>query len=544
MHLIDPVASGLRGCEDGSVDVFVRGTGVRARYYDSFEADQPISPTGSLALDSNGSRVIYVNQLVEVVAYDQYGTEQRRFVAGSNASAVEVISRSLTGTDYETGQSAASKPTTEQVAWDRMLTSFGALDFNVLVGGSAVTLQTALSQVSGLFFNVRTYGAIGNGVADDTSAIQTAINAAHAAGDSVVGLPAGSYKIVGTLTIYSGMSLLGAGCGASGTQLIFTHATADGVVFAAAGSVADITRISGMRLILGANNSGILLHLTKASVHVLLTSVEFTVGAFASTGSLVEADAALTDVRVIAFACRFVGSTATNALAYLRSGLLFTICCAFKAGGGSVGGGGFRSVDGGAAIACQFDNSAVSAGGYFPLAIATTGANTGAVLGCSFGPGAGGILAVSISDSMEFGNAFDPTIGVSGVASGLFSRLRLASIESTYQEQVVAAATATIPNNAGFHVVRKTDASGTLDLTLPAWRQGGRFTLVVHNDNAAGIAALALTDPGGQGHRGTLPAVAGDSFTVLKFYAITSTGGGTPQLWGFYVPPNSTSLLE
>lgn len=79
---------------------------------------------------------------------------------------------------------------------------------------------------AGLVANVKspTYGAVGNGVADDTAAIQAAINAAITAGSAVsttregilpVYLPRGTYKITAPLTVTSvqGFQLTGAGFG-------------------------------------------------------------------------------------------------------------------------------------------------------------------------------------------------------------------------------------------------------------------------------------------------------------------------------------------
>lgn len=72
-------------------------------------------------------------------------------------------------------------------------------------------------------YNVKdpAYGAKGDGVADDTSAIQAAIDVCGAAGGGVVYLPEGSYKISSTLVVgnasggatstYNGVSLVGAG---------------------------------------------------------------------------------------------------------------------------------------------------------------------------------------------------------------------------------------------------------------------------------------------------------------------------------------------
>jgi hypothetical protein len=63
-------------------------------------------------------------------------------------------------------------------------------------------------------FDVRAYGAKGDGVADDTAEIQAAITAAATGG--LVFLPAGNYKITGTLTI-SGSRVTLAGAGRSST---------------------------------------------------------------------------------------------------------------------------------------------------------------------------------------------------------------------------------------------------------------------------------------------------------------------------------------
>lgn len=88
--------------------------------------------------------------------------------------------------------------------------------------GAAVTIEM------GQVYNVKFYGAIGNGSADDTTAIQAAISAIPVTG-GVVYLPAGNYKITSTLTIGNGTSS--------------TISTTNGVVFEgdATGSTADET---------------------------------------------------------------------------------------------------------------------------------------------------------------------------------------------------------------------------------------------------------------------------------------------------------------
>jgi hypothetical protein len=62
-----------------------------------------------------------------------------------------------------------------------------------------------------LEYNALTFGAVGDGVADDTVALQAAIDAAHQTNRAIVFLPAGTYKISSALTMYSNIALRGAG---------------------------------------------------------------------------------------------------------------------------------------------------------------------------------------------------------------------------------------------------------------------------------------------------------------------------------------------
>lgn len=67
--------------------------------------------------------------------------------------------------------------------------------------------------VSGKFVSVKDYGAIGDGVIDDTAAIQGALNAAPA-GATVV-MPPGTYRVSTVITVPSGVQLVGLGIGSN-----------------------------------------------------------------------------------------------------------------------------------------------------------------------------------------------------------------------------------------------------------------------------------------------------------------------------------------
>ena len=228
MKLIEPLASGIAVAAVGTVILNRRGTATRASYYKDFEASQVYS-TQPITLDSSGSVVLYVAQLVDVLVYDSSGALVREFVAGDNDASVEVISPSFTGTSYSDGSTGASKPTTLENVLDLWVGSAGTTDFKVIPSGTStpVTIAVATAALSGLFFNVKSYGAIGNGVADDGSAVQAAMTAAAAAnnGGGTVFFPPGTYRSTIGLTLSGGSKMLGAGAGTI-AKLMFDAAAA------------------------------------------------------------------------------------------------------------------------------------------------------------------------------------------------------------------------------------------------------------------------------------------------------------------------------
>ncbi len=71
-----------------------------------------------------------------------------------------------------------------------------------LPGGSPVAAEGV--------YQVRDFGAVGDGVTDDTAAVQAAIDAAGEKGGGIVYLPPGKYLIAGSLQVGVGVAVLGA----------------------------------------------------------------------------------------------------------------------------------------------------------------------------------------------------------------------------------------------------------------------------------------------------------------------------------------------
>jgi hypothetical protein len=69
--------------------------------------------------------------------------------------------------------------------------------------------KVSYSMINGAEFNVIDYGAVGNGVTDDSTAIQTAFDAASAAGGGTVYLPSGTYLCNTPLVLQYGVNLVG-----------------------------------------------------------------------------------------------------------------------------------------------------------------------------------------------------------------------------------------------------------------------------------------------------------------------------------------------
>lgn len=416
MHLVQSLAAGINGAANGYATLVARGTSTPVTYYLDFEASQPVASTlAGVPLDANGGLVAYVNQLVDVKVYDVTGALLREFVAGDNATAVEVISQSFTGASYTDGSSGTSKPTTLQAVLDRWLTSAGEPDFNVAVGGVSTTLQIAVAGLAGLFFNVKSYGAIGDGVADDAVAIQAAITAAAVLG-GIVFFPAGTYRYTAAITVPVGVSVLGVPQGGS-KILIDNPAVVFAWVFSGGGNGSQT--VSGLTF--GATNQnylGYFVRIVGAGTSVDFANCKFGDDAF-SKGPHGNVTATGQNSRVTFTRCSFYQGSTFGCLDASGTGRILVDDCDFALTlVGAYSGTMISVVDGLQVRDSRFDVSTATSGApiYISFAPATWGGcvffgnrfkgNAAAAPVCLYNA-----LAAPTLDCSEYGNSFGDNTG-------------------------------------------------------------------------------------------------------------------------------------
>ena len=518
MQLVSPLCSGIRGAENGFAFIDERATGVPATCYTSFEgtAIAPQPGTG-FALDANGAFEVYVNQLVDVRVVDANGTAVVTFTMGEAAPNVEVRSLAFTGQDYQSGASAPGNPTTLQAILDLITTAFGSTDWNITVGGVTRTPASWLSSIAGVFTNVKdpSYGAVGDGVTDDTSHIQAALTAATS-GKSIVFFPAGTYRIVSKLTIPPGVSLWGSGT--EGTFIKIDHATNDLLEYGA-GTDTGLQEIRGLSLDALQANSGIFVSLTSAGTRrVFIVNCLFGSVSTLHAGKNVQASTSAHVVQIsdTDFYCKAAdGVTATADIGRVvaRNCRFFTVGTPYN--NNLLTAKGYTSIAG-----CRFDMSTTngSVGNCVSVGSITAGVGaSGCIVGCEFTPGtsaagAAAIIVTGANDNAtafyEMGNAIHEGFGF-GVAGLTNLTAATAQAVSTYRDPRIEqlATNANVTMTGDTHgttlITRSTNAAGQV-LASNVGPPGCHYTVGVLNSSGGNIAAAGISF--GVGFIATVPA--------------------------------------
>lgn len=531
MHLIEPLVAGIAGAEGGSVVLRKRGSSTAAAYYSDFEAQTPLTTASvPLALDANGGAVAYVNEMVDCVVLDTSGATIREFVAGSNATAVEVISQSFVGTDYETGVAGASLPLSLQAVLDMWKTSAGTTNFNVLGPpfGSAVSLASALGAVGMTFINVKSapYSATGDGATDDTSSIAAALTAANSAGGATVFFPKGTYRITSQLAIPDKVNLLGVSAGAS--IIAIDHPTAHALTYNA--PTTGVQSISDLFIAPLQANSGNLVYALGAN-YLSIDRCYIGHGTFAN-GNCVRTN----NTGVVRLTgCTLATGSAAGVAARFTLGIGIMVGCRivpFNASGTDV-----IMAEGGSVIGCVFANDLLS-GGITRINVDATGTTYPvAIVGNVFRSTA----ATTVNPWRFNGNAKGCAEFANAVGTGhspLSGDIAVTAAASTHEGATLGrmafaryyvatdATPITVPFDiyATCEIERSTNAAQTINFASPPG-PGILCALVFYNNQVGGSGTITIG--------GNVKGLA--SFTVnassVSYYFFRSVERGTSKYW-------------
>ena len=506
MHLLASLAAGIRGAEDGTVNLLLRGTSTAATYYADFEATQQL-PGTAVPLDSNGRLIAYVSALVDVVVHDSLGNDVCEFVAGSEDASVEVISPSFTGVDYTSGASGTQKPTNLEVVLDRWLASAGAADWKVLLNGSPTNLSAAFSAT---FFNVRTYGAVGNGVADDRSAIVAAQAAAVAAGGGVVFFPGGVYRVTASIPLAGGVTWLG--CGGQSTKIAGDAAVT--ILTIPGNGAGQLTSVSGLWF--GSINAAANVLITYSAVST--GSYHFTDCVFGndalSSSSIYAGAGGLATMKAVFTRCYLKLTAGTSQLLINDTARLIVRDCDLI-NANAVGVTMVDCSDNGVFEGNRFDWSAAAVGpGIKYLNVGPTSTGSVVIIGNRFARN-GAIactaiynnLAAPVFDVLEYGNTFgDPVVSSTGCTPYGYLTDGYAAYQLQHTvghltrlgrtEMVAAAAAANQavdPKGYGTSVIKRT-GGGNLTVDANKGSMGDRWTLHINNTSGGAITVTAGTN--------------------------------------------------
>lgn len=189
--------SGIENAPSGTATFYLPGTLTPITIYGD-DTGTPIA--NPVTLDSVGRAVVYLSQLARMIVKTVGNvTVVDTVINRSGDTTVQVSSTAFNGTDLNTVLGTA-------------LTAFGGKDFTYVPSGS-VPGMSPKTWMNGVFRNVKAYGAAGDGVTLDNTAISNAVADVSAAGGGIVYFPPGTYLHSATfsLTGKSGVSFVGAG---------------------------------------------------------------------------------------------------------------------------------------------------------------------------------------------------------------------------------------------------------------------------------------------------------------------------------------------
>lgn len=231
----------------GMVWVYVQGTTTLATVYADVEGDAP--QTQPVTLDAAGRAVIYIDQVVTLHVETAAGVTVGDYDVADSPGVVLVQNAAFTGT-LASGSQGAGGMTDLDTILTSAQTSFGGTDFKYQEAAGATTRNIG-AWLHDVWISVRDYGAVGDGLVDDTAACQAASNRVAALGGGTVYFPPGSYVVSAAITVTSHASINFRGAGAAS---IILNSSAGGNAFTFT-SCSDFT-IEGLKVSHSSGSTG------------------------------------------------------------------------------------------------------------------------------------------------------------------------------------------------------------------------------------------------------------------------------------------------
>jgi hypothetical protein len=217
--------------DSGKVWFYQLGTSTTVNAYSDAAATVPI--TQPITLDSGG-RIPAANYPDGV-----FITQPVRLLIQSSAGATVSDTDYIPSTAGATGLSNAGfTDSTADGAYTKAYASFGGQDWKYLESAGA-TARTIKAKFSELSISVKDFGAVGDGVASDTTAVQAAVSRIVALGGGVVFFPPGTYLLDQAIAATSAVGLRIVGTGWA-SRLQFSNGTANGLTFATAATTCSV----------------------------------------------------------------------------------------------------------------------------------------------------------------------------------------------------------------------------------------------------------------------------------------------------------------
>lgn len=237
--------------DSGRVFFYQLGTTTPVAVYADAAATIPVS--APITLD-NGGRIsaadypdgIFITQPI------------RLYIEASDATVVS-------DTDYVPAtagavgvSNAGFTDSTADAVYTKAFASFGGQDW-LYKESSGATSRTVQAKFGEVWVSVKDFGAVGNGIAIDTTPIQAAFNRVKALGGGTVYFPPGTYKIDAAIVLDSATGVSVVGNGSQATIITSTHATANAFTFSSCTNL----RLQDFRVSHSATSTGAAISLTS-----------------------------------------------------------------------------------------------------------------------------------------------------------------------------------------------------------------------------------------------------------------------------------------